>query len=378
LQDMPSRVGSRFDTDVFIVGGGPAGLAAAIAVRKKGFRVTVADGALPPIEKPCGEGMMPEALTALADLGVSFTSDEGFSFRGVSFLQDGQLVSADFPCGRGLGLRRPALHQRLVARAEECGVQFLWQTPVCGIDGDSIQLLRGSIRTKWIVVADGHGSRVRRWSGLARASHNQQRYASRRHYRIAPWSNYMEVYWALHTQAYVTPIAHDQVCVVTMADTAGAAEFGRALCEHPELREKLLHAQLSSRERGAVSSMRSLKYVQRGNVALLGDASGSVDAITGEGLRLAFRQASALADALAVGDLSHYQHAHREIARRPRLMGNLMLWLSRRRQLRARLFRAIQAQPHLFARLVATHVGGVAAAELLSCGVQLGVRLLTV
>ena len=41
-------------TDVFVIGGGPAGLATAIAARQRGFDVVVADGAQPPIDKPCG------------------------------------------------------------------------------------------------------------------------------------------------------------------------------------------------------------------------------------------------------------------------------------------------------------------------------------
>ncbi|MGB8062426.1 MAG: FAD-binding protein, partial [Candidatus Sulfotelmatobacter sp.] len=47
-------------TDVFVIGGGPAGLAAAIAARKCGLRVIVADAAQPPIDKACGEGLMPD------------------------------------------------------------------------------------------------------------------------------------------------------------------------------------------------------------------------------------------------------------------------------------------------------------------------------
>jgi len=41
-------------TDVFVVGGGPAGLALAIAARQRGLSVVVADGANPPIDKTCG------------------------------------------------------------------------------------------------------------------------------------------------------------------------------------------------------------------------------------------------------------------------------------------------------------------------------------
>src|SRR5215469_8902261 len=57
-------------TDVLVIGGRPAGLAAAIAARKKGLRVTVADSAHPPIDKACGEGLLPDTVDALGDLGI--------------------------------------------------------------------------------------------------------------------------------------------------------------------------------------------------------------------------------------------------------------------------------------------------------------------
>ncbi len=74
--------------------------------------------------------------------------------------------------------------------------------------------------------------------------------------------------------------------------------------EFPELARRIGGAELTGRERGAITMTRKFRHVQRGNVALVGDASGSVDAITGEGLALGFRQAMALADALERGDLS--------------------------------------------------------------------------
>ena len=63
--------------DVFVIGGGPAGLAAAIAARQRGFSVLVADGAEPPIEKACGEGLMPDAVKILDKLGVDLVKDCG-------------------------------------------------------------------------------------------------------------------------------------------------------------------------------------------------------------------------------------------------------------------------------------------------------------
>ena len=74
-------------TDVFVVGGGPAGLVAAIAARTKGFTVTLADGAEPPIDKPCGEGLMPETQAALRELGITFDGSAGYEFHGIQFIQ---------------------------------------------------------------------------------------------------------------------------------------------------------------------------------------------------------------------------------------------------------------------------------------------------
>ena len=376
LAEKGDRVLLSEQTDVFIAGGGPAGLAAAIAVRKKGLQVIVADGAAAPVEKPCGEGMMPETLLALSDLGVDFADCEGFRFRGISFIQKNGKVSADFPSGCGLGLRRPILHERLLRTAEERGAQLLWKTPVCAIEGESVRLFNRTIRAKWIIGADGNASRVRRWSGLEHATSGGFRYATRRHYRVKPWSRCMEIHWGRGTQGYVTPISSSEVCVVTMARTAKAASFENALAELPELNAHLADALLSGRERGAVSAMRRLRHVQNGNVALLGDASGGVDAITGDGLRMAFRQALALAEALAAGNLRLYEQSHAEIAKRPVMMGNLMLWLSRHPRLRTRVLRAMQDQPCLFAKMIATHLGQLAPKEFLSVGLQLGLRLL--
>src|SRR5260221_14039911 len=201
-----NAIESNLDTDVFITGGGPAGLAAAIAARQRGFRVILADGSAPPIEKPCGEGLMPETLFALQKLGVEFDRAESQTFRGISFLQKNGGVSADFPQGTGIGLRRTVLHELLVRRAEECGVQLLWKCPAAGIEGKLVQLSHCTVRSKWIIGADGHGSRVGRWWGLGKTRRNEQRHARRRHYHVEPWSKNAEIYWANHAQLYVTPM----------------------------------------------------------------------------------------------------------------------------------------------------------------------------
>jgi menaquinone-9 beta-reductase len=364
-------------TDVFVVGGGPAGLVAAIGARKKGFTVTLADGAEPPIDKPCGEGLMPETQAALRELGITLNGSDGYEFRGIQFVQGGTQIAADFPEGKGLGLRRPLLHAMLVAKAEQCGVRLLWKTPVSAISPEGVQLRTGLRQARWIIGADGGGSRVRRWNGLEAAPQRTQRFATRRHYRTKPWSPYAEVHWSKRAQAYVTPIGNEEVCIVVLAELLEDAEFAKVLEELPELRDRLSGADLASRERGAITVMHRLKRVTRGNVALVGDASGGVDAITGEGLRLGFRQALALAEAMERNDLPGYEREHRELARRPLRMGKLMLLLGRNERLRQRSFAALATKPQLFEDLLAMHVGQATRAQILGTGLQLGWQFLT-
>jgi menaquinone-9 beta-reductase len=363
--------------DVFVIGGGPAGLAAAIAARQRGMSVIVADGTEPPIDKACGEGLMPETLVALRELGVEIRPAAGYPFQGIRFLQNDEKVSGDFPQGPGLGIRRTILHQWLISRAEACGVRMLWRTPITGISPAGVHLSRQVVPTRWIVGADGSGSRVRGWSGLNCAIREKQRYAMRRHYGVAPWADYVEFYWGPRAQAYMTPISRREVCVVVAAETVEDAEFDSFLRTCPQLKTRLANAELSSRERGAVTLMHSLAAVHSGNVALVGDASGSVDAITGEGLRLAFRQAIALAEAMQQGDLTLYARAHRAVARKPMIMGELLLAQGKSERLRTRAIRMLASRPQLFARLLSAHSGNAGWRELLSASAQLGWRFLT-
>ena len=361
-------------TDVFVIGGGPAGLAAAIAARRKGFSVVVADGAQAPIDKACGEGLLPDALAALCGLGISAGEMEGYRIRGVRFLDESAEVASNFPGGAGLGIRRPALHQKLLEAAVAAGVSLLWKTPVTGIGVAAVHVGGCVVSAKWIIGADGIGSRVRGWIGLDAHTRYERRYAVTRHYRVKPWSDLMEVHWGKNAQAYVTPISDEQVCVALISRHAGArlASIDR---EFPRLSRSLGSAESAGAERGAITVMRRLSRVYRGNVVLVGDASGSVDAITGEGLCLGFRQALALADALVTGDLRQYQAAHRHFARRPALMGRLMLLLDGRTALRERAIRALGADAGVFSRLVAAHVGAASNTSFAATGALLGWRL---
>lgn len=360
-----------FDTDVFVIGGGPAGLAAAIAARSRGLRVIVADGNRPPIDKACGEGLMPDAIATAARIGIVLPESEGFHFRGIRFHGESHSVAADFPHGVGLGCRRTALHSRLVEQAARAGVEMLWSTPIMGIEQSAVLTNTHRIETRWIIGADGAGSRVRRWAGLDRFTRNSQRFACRRHFAVKPWTDFMEIYWGHACQVYVTPVSPDEICVAFISRTP-EVRLGEALHRFPQLESRLGSAVPSSKERGAVTATSRLSAVARGNVALVGDASGSVDAITGQGQCQAFQQSEALACALVEGELAPYTAQHRRIARRPAMMADLMLTMDRWPLIRRRALSAMSAHPQSFANLLAGHVGSLTAPQVLGAGLSLG------
>jgi flavin-dependent dehydrogenase len=373
---------SRFPNpwDVFIVGGGPGGLATAIAARRHGLSVVVADGAVPPIDKPCGEGLMPDGAEALRNLGVTIPESEGYPFRGIRFLSGGAKAEAEFPRGTAYGMRRTNLHRIMSEHAAACGVRLLWQSAVTGLHPEGALVAGELVRARWVVGADGTGSRVRSWAKLDQhevgtAANKNLRFAFQRHYRVAPWTDFMELHWGRHCQIYATPVSREEVCVA-MISRNQKLRLEDALQEFPELRAHLEDAEHASSERGAITVMRRLRRVYRDRTVLVGDASGGVDAITGEGLCLTFREAALLGDCLATGDFARYQKGHRALIRRPALMARMMLFMAKHSRLRQRTMQVFQSSPRSFAGMLAMHVGEGSTRDHISNGISLGWELL--
>ena len=294
---------------------------------------------------------------------MDFGSTQSAAFRGIRFLDDKLEAEASFPPGSfGLGIRRTELHRILVDRAEEAGVVGLWGRPIEGLDPTGAMIGGRTIRSRWIVGADGFHSRVRQWAGLGPpAWSGVRRIGIRQHYRIRPWTDFVEVYWSKACQAYVTPVGANEVCVAVVSTKESRASDLADM--FPALASHLNGAELIGPTRGAISMSAKLRSVISGRVALVGDASGSVDAVTGEGLGLAFRQANCLATALAAGDLKRYDTSHRRMGLMPRLIARTLLLLDGNDSIRRMAFRKLAAHPRIFSSLLAVHVGALRRSE---------------
>jgi 2-polyprenyl-6-methoxyphenol hydroxylase-like FAD-dependent oxidoreductase len=339
-----------------IVGGGPAGLATAIAARRRGLRVALIDGRNPPIDKTCGEGLLPSAVAALAELGVEIDSHLGVPFTGICFADEICSVSAKFSGGRALGLRRHALHGLLIERAEAEGVSLLWGARISAVDSGGVWADGRFHPCRWLVGADGQRSMVRKFVGLEPARRGISRFGFRQHFAMAPWTDKVEVHWGDRAQVIVTPTAAEEICVVLLTRDPHL-RVEAAIERFPEIAKRLQGARSVTRQSGAITSLSRARSVAKGNVALVGDASCTVDGISGQGLALAFQEALALGDALASENLASYQAAHSRITKAPVRITRLLLMIDASATLRRSVLRVLARCPALFSELIALHGG---------------------
>jgi len=288
--------------DVAICGGGPAGLAAAIHAARKGFSAVVLERSAPPPDKACGEGLMPRSLAALERLGAlqHVAADQQAPFRGIRYVHAGGAIEARFSGGNGLGLRRTALSRALERRARDVGAEIRTAS-VRAVRPGAVETDQGTVETRLVVGADGLNSAVRRAAGLERPLRGRRRYGVRRHVQMSPWSDLVEVYWSDRAEAYVTPVGRRSVNVAFLWHEHALPEkvsFEALLEAFPELRERIGDAPVESEARGAGPLARAVKARTAPGIALVGDAAGYVDAITGQGLGFAFASAELLVRAL--------------------------------------------------------------------------------
>jgi flavin-dependent dehydrogenase len=327
----------NFDTDLLIVGGGPGGLATALHARRQGLSVIVAEPREDPIDKACGEGLMPGGLSELTSLGVD---PAGMPFRGIAYVNERRRAEARFRGGPGRGVRRTTLHAALAARAKEQDTEWI-RTKVTSVEQDAHGVTAAGVRAKWLVGADGLHSSVRRAAGIAATAGTPRRYGVRWHFKVPAWSEFVEVYWSRLGEAYVTPVEPDLVGVAILSQ--GQPD----LAWFPRLARRLEGAD-RTHARGCGPLRQVVSRRVAGRVLLVGDAAGYEDALTGEGVSLAVKQARAVVDAIVDDAPASYEAQWHRVTRNYRLLTRALVLTSTMRAPRRAIVPACTLLPPLF------------------------------
>ncbi len=337
--------------DLVIAGGGPVGLATALYAARAGLDVEVREPRNGSIDKACGEGLMPGALSALLDLGVD---PPGQPLSGIRYLDGRHQVESRFRHGPGRGVRRTALHDALRAAIDAAGVPVL-ERAVDRVEAHPDHLDVDTTATRYLVAADGLHSPLRRRLGLdagtAGATRPARRFGLRAHADIAPWTSFVEVHWSSIGEAYVTPVGPDRVGVAVLS--ASRRPLPELLAAFPGLLERLGGTPPGSVRGAGPLRQRSRRRVD-GRVLLVGDAAGYVDALTGEGIAVGLAQAREAVTAIVHGRPQDYERTWTQVTRRHDLMTATLLAATRRAPLRRSLVAAATRLPRVFDAAVNT------------------------
>lgn len=346
--------------DALVAGGGPAGLAAAIHLARAGREVIIVEPREGIIDKPCGEGLMPAALTHLAALGIPTLP--GLPFRGIRYQHAARPechADGDFPRHPGRGVRRNALHAALRDRAAALGVR--WHTDrVEAIEQHDTHVIATTAdgtrhHATHLIAADGLHSPIRRHLGLDRPTRST-RYGIRRHFDRAPWIDRVEVHWTPTAEAYITPVGPQEIGVALLFDRPG--RYDALLATFPLLAERLRDATPTTPPRGAGPFHQRARTPRLGRVLLIGDAAGYLDPLTGEGIALGLATAAAATRCVLTDDLAAWPRAWRRATRRYRLLTAGLLAISRYAPTRRLLVPAAARLPAVFDRVLAALAGG--------------------
>ena len=378
--------------DVLIAGGGIAGSALAIMLGRAGVTVSLFEQGCFPREKACGEGIMPPGVAVLERLGLA-DAVGGAPFEGVRYYAgniaaEGRFPQIDGRSATGRGQRRQHLDQVLFATAAATpGVMAYTNARVEApiLERGRVVGLRVAGEDHYApltVAADGAHSRLRGHLGLDSTKPKNRRVGLRAHFRLAPAVSqppWVEVFLDRDAELYVTPLPNREVLVAALTTRAvlsggAAGAFQRLIWAQPVLRAKLAGAEQITAFKGMAPLTTSARAGVVAGAALLGDAAGFVDPITGGGITQALLTAELLARRLCrerPGDMAWlmaYDQARTALLRDYHRLNRIVLGLGGHPHLARAALRLLCRTPGLFSHLLgaATGMRGLWPAPLVS------------
>ena len=323
----------RASCDLLVVGGGPAGAAAAIRGAAAGLSVVVCDKASFPRDKTCGDGLTASALRLLERLGLEPAAVDGWQPVDEVVIRSpsGRLVELPFPSDGLFAAVAPraSLDAALLAVAARQGAEIRQGVALSALQTDGRDLVAtvgdDSLTARYVVAADGMYSTVRRLTG-ATGPHLGEWHAFRQYFTGVADRRLWVIFERdlLPGYAWVFPVGGGRANVgfglprrpgVSARPMAGQ---WRELLERPALRAVLDGAQPEGHHRAwPIPADLTRAPLSSGRVLFAGDAAGATDPMTGEGIGQALLTGVLAAEAVAaagsdpVAVAQHYRAAVR-------------------------------------------------------------------
>ncbi|MGW3009897.1 FAD-dependent monooxygenase [Streptomyces sp. NPDC001219] len=307
-----------------IVGAGVAGLTAASALARRGWRVEIAEAAPATATSGWGLCLTGPALRALDELGLADRClAEGYGMAGIThvdvngesadLVQLPRLLGAERPAM--VGMARPVLHRVLRETAERSGVVVHYGMTVAAVDQEQefvrVRFSDGTVRQFALLVgADGIRSSVRALLGLATSLDYHGQMVWRALVPRPPWATCIHQFAGEVNTAGLIPISGSQAYVFLTENGVGHSPLPDAELA-PRLRQLLgafpgrvkeirpLVSASASVVRRPVRTALLAGAWNRGNGVVIGDAAHAPAPQMASGAALAIEDGLVLAHELA-------------------------------------------------------------------------------